>query len=101
MKISEVVDSAYTFLLSNCRNNNVISEGRTAEDILNDIVLQGLRKYKNSDTTWENAFKYLKDNFFLELHFSPKRRGKEMVLLSEDCLKNADLEKIAEKEPPE
>lgn len=101
MKIGEVVDSAYTFLLSNCRNNNVISEGRTAEDILNDIVLQGLRKYKNSDTSWENAFNYLKDNFFLELYFSPKRRGKEMVLLLDDYMKSVDLEKITEKEPPE
>lgn len=92
MKISEVVDSAYTFLLSNCRNNNVISEGRTAEDILNDIVLQGLRHFKKGDTSWDEGFGYLKDQFYLELFFSPKRRRNDLVLFG-DLPKTIDINK--------
>jgi hypothetical protein len=61
-------------------------------------MLCSLKHFKNSDITWENGFKYLQDQFFLELYFSPKRRGKEKVLLSQDCMKNADLEKIVDLE---
>lgn len=93
MKINDIVSSAYTDLLKNVKNNNVIAEGKTASDLLNDIILQSLRHFKNKDVSWEIGYKYLKDNFFLELYFSPKRKSKDILLIN-DVVKTIDRQNI-------
>lgn len=89
---NQIIASAYTYLHKSCKNNNILYAGKTSEDILNDIVLQTVRHFKNKQMTWDNTFNYMKDTFFLELHFSPKRRNKEKILLLEDCKKTTDFQ---------
>lgn len=76
MKINDIITSAYPHFYGECRTNNVISESRTSFDILQDIILQTLRHFKNKNVSWEDGFKYIGDSFHLELFFSVKRRGK-------------------------
>ena len=98
MKVEKIIDSAYTYLHKSCRNNNIIYEGKTAEDILNDIVLQTIRHFKSNEVSWENGFKYMQDTFYIELHFSPKRINREKMLLMEDCKKLLDFKSFTTEE---
>ena len=83
MKINDIVSSAYSEFCGLIVNNMVISEGRTAEDLINDCMFQGLRKFKNKDVTWEDGYQYLKDTVFTELYFSKKRRDILFLLMDD------------------
>lgn len=80
MNIREIIDKHYNELYNlNPNDNKVISEGRTNEDILNDVCLTAIRKYKNLDISEDEGLSYIKKFLYSEQHFKYARKSKEFV----------------------
>lgn len=91
MKISDVISKYYNTLHKEVDGELVISQSRTTEDILQDVCITALRKYKNMDITEEEGLAYLKKTLYTEKHFSWNRKKNE-ILVYTDTL--PDIESI-------
>lgn len=91
MKISEIISKYYDTLHKEVNGELVISQSRTTEDILQDVCITALRKYKNIDIAEEEGLAYLKKTLFTEKHFSWNRKKGE-ILVYTDTL--PDIESI-------
>lgn len=91
MKISEIISKYYDTLHKEVNGELVISQSRTTEDILQDVCITALRKYKDNDITEEEGLNYLKKTLFTEKHFSWNRKKNE-ILVYTDTL--PDIESI-------
>lgn len=83
MKISEIIENNYSALHKEVNGELVISQGRTTEDILQDVCITALRKYKDSDITEEEGLSYLKKTLFTEKHFSWNRKKNEIIVFTD------------------
>lgn len=84
MTINEIIEKHYNKLYSYCvKNNVVVSQSRTPEDILQDVCLTALRKFKNENITEEDGLKYLKKNIFTEKHFQYSRKKNELIIFTD------------------
>lgn len=84
MKISEVIDKNYKKLLSKCNPDKVICFGKTEEDILNDVVITTLRKFKEQDIDPQEGADYLERTFEAERFFIWKRKPKDKLIFNGD-----------------
>ena len=69
MKISEVIERNYEDLLERCRKYNSIEETREPEDVLHDIIITAITKFKDEDIDEEEAIHYLKRSLYFESKF--------------------------------
>lgn len=83
MKINEILEKYYNTLKKEVNGELVISQGRTTEDILQDVCITALRKYKNQDIEEEEGLAYLKKTLFTEKHFSWNRKKGELILFTD------------------
>lgn len=83
MKINDIISKHYNTLHKEVNGELVISQGRTTEDILQDVCITALRKYKNQDIEEEEGLAYLKKTLFTEKHFSWNRKKGEMILFTD------------------
>lgn len=83
MKISEIIENNYYTLHKEVNGELVISQGRTTEDILQDVCITALRKYKNQDIEEEEGLSYLKKTLFTEKHFSWNRKKNEIIVFTD------------------
>lgn len=83
MKINDILEKHYNTLKKEVNGELVISQGRTTEDILQDVCITALRKYKNQDIEEEEGLAYLKKTLFTEKHFSWNRKKGEMILFTD------------------
>lgn len=91
MKISDVISKYYNTLHKEVDGELVISQSRTTEDILQDVCITALRKFRNMDITEEEGLAYLKKTLYTEKHFSWNRKKNE-ILVYTDTL--PDIESI-------
>lgn len=91
MLIQEIISKYYDTLHKEVNGELVISQSRTSEDILQDVCITALRKYKDNDITEEEGLNYLKKTLFTEKHFSWNRKKNE-ILVYTDTL--PDIESI-------
>lgn len=85
MLISEIITKHYDKLYKYCVNDNkVISQGRTPEDILQDVCVTALRKFGNEDIEEETGLGYLKKTIYTEKHFQYSRKKNELVIFSDN-----------------
>lgn len=80
MTINDIISKHYKTLHNDVNGELVISQGRTTEDILQDVCLTAIRKYKDSDITEEEGLAYLKKTLFTEKHFSWNRKKNEILV---------------------
>ena len=52
---------------------------RTSEDVLQDVCLTAIRKFKEKDVDEEEGLAYLEKTLFYELKFQPNRVDQRMV----------------------
>lgn len=84
MTINDIIGKHYNKLYSICVNDNkVISQGRTPEDILNDVCLTALRKYKHNEIEESEGLGYLKKTIYTEKHFQYQRKKNELVIFTD------------------
>ena len=84
MTISDIITKHYDTLKKDVNGELVISHSKTSEDILQDVCLTALRKYKNTDITEEEGLTYLKKTLFTEKHFSWNRKKTDIMVYMAD-----------------
>ena len=90
MTIGKIIDKYYDELLSQCTCDKVISQGRTECDILQDVCVTAMRKYKEKDIDEEEGYTYLRKTLFMEKHFQYSRKKGEIVVYTDDIIDIAD-----------
>lgn len=84
MTINSVITKYYPTLKTYCKNDDVvISLGRTSEDVLQDVCVTAIRKYKEKDIEEEEGISYLKKTLFTELHFQYPRKKGEIIIFTD------------------
>ena len=84
MLISDIISKHYDTLKKEVNGELVISHSKTSEDILQDVCLTALRKYKNTDISEEEGLTYLKKTLFTEKHFSWNRKKSDILVYMAD-----------------
>lgn len=84
MTISDIIEKHYDTLKKEVNGELVISHSKTSEDILQDVCLTALRKYKNTDISEEEGLTYLKKTLFTEKHFSWNRKKTDILVYMEN-----------------
>lgn len=84
MTISEIITRHYDTLKKDVNGELVISHSKTSEDILQDVCLTALRKYKDTDISEEEGLSYLKKTLFTEKHFSWNRKKTDIMVYMAD-----------------
>lgn len=84
MTISDIITKHYDTLKKEVNGELVISHSKTSEDILQDVCLTALRKYKNTDISEEEGLSYLKKTLFTEKHFSWNRKKTDILVYMAD-----------------
>lgn len=84
MLISDIITKHYDTLKKEVNGELVISHSKTSEDILQDVCLTALRKYKNTDISEEEGLSYLKKTLFTEKHFSWNRKKSDILVYMAD-----------------
>ena len=84
MTISEIITKYYDELHDKCETDVAISMSRTGEDILQDVCITAMRKYKEKNIDEEEGLAYLKKTLFTEQHFQHARLKRERVTYMDD-----------------
>lgn len=84
MTISDIITKHYDSLKKDVNGELVISHSKTSEDILQDVCLTALRKYRNTDITEEEGLTYLKKTLFTEKHFSWNRKKSDILVYTDN-----------------
>lgn len=79
MTIREIITNHYDELHSYCSADKVISLSKTEEDILQDVLVTAMRKFKDSDITEKEGMDYLKLTLYNEQHFQKSRIKKDIL----------------------
>jgi hypothetical protein len=62
----------------------VISLSKTEEDILQDVCVTAMRKFKDKDISEKEGMDYLKLTLYNEQHFQINRKKKDKVIFVEN-----------------
>ncbi len=74
MHITEIIERNYPRLKARCHNDDrIISLARTSEDIVQDVCLTAIRKFRNQDIPEEVGLDYLERTLWFELKFQVAR----------------------------
>lgn len=79
MTIGDIISAHYDELHSKCETDMVVSMSRTGEDILQDVCITAMRKYKDKDIEDSEGLTYLKKTLFTEQHFQKARLKGEII----------------------
>ena len=76
MNINEIITKHADEIYSMPRNKSVIiSQEKTSEDVVQDVLLTAIKKFGRKNITEEEGWKYIYDHICLELFFQKKRKG--------------------------
>lgn len=85
MTINDVITKHYDKLYKYCvTDNKVISQGRTPEDILQDVCITALKKFGDENIEEDTGLGYLKKTIYTEKHFQYSRIKNELVIFSDN-----------------
>ena len=84
MNIRKIIEQHYDELHSYCSADKVISLSKTEEDILQDVCMTAMRKFKDKDISEKEGMDYLKLTLYNEQHFQMARKKKDKVIFVED-----------------
>lgn len=90
MTINNIISKHYDELHGFCTSDKVISLGRTEEDILQDVCITAMRKFKDRNIEESEGMDYLKLSLWTEQHFQMKRKKKERIIYV-DNLEDYDI----------
>jgi hypothetical protein len=98
MTVDEIISQRYQDLQKLLKNTDtIVYEGLTYDDILNNVLITQLRKFKDTDLDPEEGFEAIKRAVLTEFLFLPKKKGKSKVLLIGDCLLSDDKKSFLNK----
>lgn len=88
MKIADVITAHFMEFSGMVRNTDtVVEEGLTYEDIFQNAMITALKKFRG-EVDEEEACEYIKKTLLTEFFFSPKRKKRDILVLSESNFEN-------------
>ena len=84
MTIRDIIDEHYDQLHNYCTTDKVISLSKTEEDILHDVMITAMRKFKDMDITEADGMSYLKLTLYNEQLMQTRRICKDKLVFVED-----------------
>lgn len=84
MTIKEIISKHYDELHGYCTADKVISLSKTEEDILQDVCITAMKKFKEGDITEKEGMDYLKLTLYNEQLFQSARKKKDRLVLVEN-----------------
>lgn len=84
MTIHDIIEKYYNSLQREVNGELVISQGRTSEDILQDVCITAMRKYKDTNIEEEEGLSYLKKTLYAEKHFSWNRKKNDILVFMDE-----------------
>lgn len=88
--INDVISKHYNELREKVNADVVVSMGRTGEDILQDVCVTAMRKFKDKQIDEDEGLSYLKRTLFTEQHFQLARLKREIVIYTDSIEDIAD-----------
>ena len=88
--IKDIITKYYCVLTGDCHGDKVISQGRTEDDIFQDVCVTAMRKYKDQIIDEQEGLSYLKKTIYTEKHFQVARLKKEIVIYTDNLEDIAD-----------
>ena len=79
MNIRKIIEQHYDELHQFCSSDVVISLSKTEEDILHDVCVTAIRKFKDKDISEKEGMDYLKLTLYNEQHFQKSRIKKDIL----------------------
>ena len=89
MTINEVITKNYKYIRSLCRydKDRVVEEGKTPEDIFQDVMITCCNKFPD-DVDEDEALRYIKKTLLSEMHFSFRRKKRDILLITDSDFSN-------------
>lgn len=84
MTIRDIIEGHYEQLHNYCTTDKVISLSKTEEDILHDVLITAMRKFKDRDITEDDGMSYLKLTLYNEQLMQTRRICKDKLVFVED-----------------
>lgn len=91
MTIREIIDKYYNTLHNYCSSDKVISLSLTEEDILHNVCITAMRKFKDNDIEESEGLSYLKLTLYNEQLMQTRRICKDKLVFVENI---CDYEKL-------
>lgn len=79
MNIKEVIDNNYEYLHGFCTTDKVISLSLTEEDILHNVCLTAMKKFKDRDIAEKEGMDYLKLTLYIEQKRQTSRKCRDKL----------------------
>ena len=81
MLINEIIDKYYNTLNKKYVNNRNIALpfGMSGEDILQEVLMLSIRKFKNKDIPEEEGINYIKRNLYYRNHFAFSNKDNDII----------------------
>ena len=83
MTINDIISKYYDTLHKEVNGELVISQSRTTEDILQDVCITAMRKFKDNEIDEEEGLSYLKKTLYTEKHFSWNRKSGDILVFTD------------------
>lgn len=90
MTINDIITRHYDELRAKVNAEVVVSLGRTGEDILQDVCITAMRKFRDKQIDEDEGLSYLKKTLFTEQHFQLARLKREIVIYTDSIEDIAD-----------
>lgn len=84
MTIKSIIETHYNYLHNFCTVDKVISLSKTEEDILHDVLITAMRKFKDKDITEAEGMSYLKLTLYNEQLMQTRRICKDKLVFVEN-----------------
>lgn len=84
MTIRTIIENHYSQLHNYCTSDKVISLSKTEEDILHDVLITAMRKFKERDITEDEGMSYLKLTLYNEQLMQTRRICKDKLIFVEN-----------------
>lgn len=84
MNVNDVITKHYDELHKYVSNNVVISLSNTEEDILHNVLITAMNKYKNDEVEEAECLAYIKKTLYYEQKFQQKKKSKDLHIYMDD-----------------
>lgn len=84
MNIRDIIEKHGQELINECHDDKVYAKSRTEYDVIQDIFVTAMKKYKEKEIDEEEGLSYMKHALYAEKHFQRKRLKDEPITYVEN-----------------
>ena len=92
MTIKDIITKHYDKLHSYCRADKTISLGKTEEDIMHDVLITAMRKFKDNQIDEIEGLRYIKKTMYSEQLFQKPRQKLDIMVMLGDLKESESID---------